>query len=68
EKGKTRPEAVIPGKPHMDFKIAVAWKEVKTYHGSGRHSLCMDTLRLAIFTKNAIDVNKLDGVLAFQIH
>ncbi|KAG1075224.1 hypothetical protein G6F41_001071 [Rhizopus arrhizus] len=28
----------------------------------------MDTLRLAIFNKNAIDVNKLDGSLAFQIH
>ncbi|SAM00144.1 hypothetical protein [Absidia glauca] len=28
----------------------------------------MDTLRLSIFDKNTIDVNKLDAALAFQIH
>ncbi|GAA5804682.1 hypothetical protein HPULCUR_010185 [Helicostylum pulchrum] len=27
-----------------------------------------DTLRLAIFTKNSIDINKLDGALAFQTY
>ena len=33
-----------------------------------RYSLCIDTLRLITFCKNAIDVNKLDGAIAFQIH
>ncbi|KAG1146053.1 hypothetical protein G6F37_002985 [Rhizopus arrhizus] len=28
----------------------------------------MDTLRLTVFNKNAIDVNKLNGSLVFQIH
>lgn len=42
--------------------------EAKIQQGSCSKLLCPDTLPLAIFTKNAIDVHKLDGALAFQIH
>ncbi|ORE07011.1 hypothetical protein BCV72DRAFT_206410, partial [Rhizopus microsporus var. microsporus] len=47
---------------------SVGYGVAKIQQGCCSKSLCLDTLRLAIFTKNAIDVNKLDGVLAFQIH
>ncbi|KAG0181244.1 hypothetical protein DFQ29_008947 [Apophysomyces sp. BC1021] len=36
--------------------------------GMEADTLCMDTLWLAVFNKNTIDVNKLDAALAFQIH
>ncbi|KAG1450887.1 hypothetical protein G6F46_011695 [Rhizopus delemar] len=68
EKGKNRPDAVISEKRQMSFGNSVGYGEAKTLQGSCSKSLCLDTLRLAIFTKNAIDINKLDGALAFQIH
>ncbi|KAG1168326.1 hypothetical protein G6F70_002080 [Rhizopus microsporus] len=68
EKGKNRPDAVISEKQQMSFGNSVGYGEAKTQQGSCSKSLCLDTLRLAIFTKNAIDINKLDGALAFQIH
>ncbi|KAI8968899.1 hypothetical protein BDF20DRAFT_996011 [Mycotypha africana] len=68
EKGKNRPDAVISEKRQMSFGNSVGYGEAKTLQGSCSKSLCLDTLRLAIFTKNAIDINKLDGALTFQIH
>ncbi|KAI7900550.1 uncharacterized protein BX663DRAFT_516838 [Cokeromyces recurvatus] len=68
EKGKNRPDAVISEKRQMSFGYSVGYGEAKTLQGSCSKSLCLDTLRLAIFTRNAIDINKLDGALAFQIH
>ncbi|CAO3703644.1 unnamed protein product [Rhizopus stolonifer] len=68
EKGKSRPDAVISEKPQLVFGGSVGYGEAKTRQGCCSKLLCLDTLRLAIFTKNAIDVNKLDGALAFQIH
>jgi hypothetical protein len=65
EKGKSRPDAVICEKSQMDFKCSVGFGEAKVYQGSGRHSLCMDTLRLAIFCKNSIDIHKLGAALFF---
>ncbi|RCH93605.1 hypothetical protein CU098_006825, partial [Rhizopus stolonifer] len=50
------------------FGGSVGYGEAKTRQGCCSKVLCLDTLRLAIFTKNAIDVSKLDGALAFQIH
>jgi hypothetical protein len=52
----------------LAFGSNVGFGEAKIHQGCYSKSLCLDTLRLAIFTKNAIDVNKLDGALAFQIH
>ncbi|KAI8642928.1 hypothetical protein BD408DRAFT_365863 [Parasitella parasitica] len=65
EKGKSRPDAVISEKQQMSFGNSVGYGEAKSQQGSCSKSLCLDTLRLAIFTKNAIDINKLDGALAF---
>lgn len=68
EKGKSRPDAVISEKRQLVFGGSVGYGEAKTRQGCCSKVLCLDTLRLAIFTKNAIDVSKLDGALAFQIH
>ncbi|KAI9484544.1 hypothetical protein BDB00DRAFT_885236 [Zychaea mexicana] len=62
EGGKLRPDAIIAKKQQLEYDHSIG-------HGNtSKYLLCMDTLRLAIFNKNAIDVNKLDGSLAFQIH
>lgn len=68
EKGKARPDAVISEKQQLSFGSSIGFGEAKTQQGSCSKLLCLDTLRLAIFTKNAIDINKLDGALVFQIH
>ncbi|KAG0165295.1 hypothetical protein DFQ29_001671, partial [Apophysomyces sp. BC1021] len=69
EKGKTRPDAVISEKPQLEFGNSVGHGEAKINQGNGsKYALCMDTLRLAVFSKDAIDVNKLKAALAFQIH
>ncbi|KAL0080214.1 hypothetical protein F4703DRAFT_1777642 [Phycomyces blakesleeanus] len=69
EGGKLRPDAIISKRQQLEYEGSIGYGEVKINQGSSsRYLLCMDTLRLAIFNKNAIDVNKLDGALAFQIH
>ncbi|KAG1645846.1 hypothetical protein G6F44_001416 [Rhizopus delemar] len=68
EKAKFRPDAVISEKPQLKFGSSVGYGEAKAQQGCYSKLLCLDMLRLAIFTKNAIDVSKLDGVLGFQIH
>ncbi|KAG0162223.1 hypothetical protein DFQ28_001685, partial [Apophysomyces sp. BC1034] len=69
EGGKLRPDAIIAKKQQLEYDGSVGHGEVKVNQGNtSKYLLCMDTLRLAIFNKNAIDVNKLDGSLAFQIH
>ncbi|CAO3609516.1 unnamed protein product [Mucor hiemalis] len=69
EGGKLRPDAVISKRQQLEYEGSVGYGEAKVFQGSSiRYSLCMDTLRLATFSKNAIDVNKLEGALAFQIH
>lgn len=69
EKGKPWPNAVISEKKkkQLVFGSSVGYGEAKIQQGCSK-SLRLDTLRLTIFTKNAIDVNKLDGALVFQIH
>ncbi|KAI9022272.1 hypothetical protein CLU79DRAFT_719231 [Phycomyces nitens] len=52
----------------MVFGSSVGYGEAKVKQGCCTKSLCLDILRLAILTKNTIDINKLDGALAFQIH
>ncbi|KAI9023581.1 hypothetical protein CLU79DRAFT_827433 [Phycomyces nitens] len=64
EKGKIRPDAVVSEKPYF-----IGFGEAKVKQRSGaRYTLCISILRLITFCKNAIDVNKLDGAIAFQIH
>ncbi|KAI7859167.1 hypothetical protein BDC45DRAFT_414514, partial [Circinella umbellata] len=50
----------------LAFDGSEGFGEAKIQQGSCSKLLCLDTLRLAIFTKNAIDINKLDGALAFR--
>ncbi|KAI8085602.1 hypothetical protein BDF21DRAFT_486727, partial [Thamnidium elegans] len=65
EGGKLRPDAANSKRQQLEYEGSIA----KVNQGSSsRYLLCMDTLRLAIFNKNTIDVNKLESVLAFQIH
>lgn len=69
EGGKLRPDAVISKRQQLEYEGSIGYGEAKVNQGnSSRYFLCMDTLRLAIFSKNAIDMNKLEGALAFQIH
>ncbi|KAI8883731.1 hypothetical protein K501DRAFT_162645, partial [Backusella circina FSU 941] len=60
-------------KNQLIFESSVGYDVAKVSQGSCSKPLCMDTLCLANFTKNSlpaavIDINKLDGALAFQIH
>lgn len=68
ENGNSRPDSVVSEKKQLAFGSSLGFGEAKIQQGSCSKLLCLDTLRLAIFTKNAIDVHKLDGALAFQIH
>lgn len=52
EKGKSQPDVVIS----EAASVLVRQKSTKVVYSK---SLCLDTLCLAIFTKNAIDVKKL---------
>ncbi|RCH85496.1 hypothetical protein CU098_007944, partial [Rhizopus stolonifer] len=55
-------------KKQLVFGSTLGLGKAKFEQGSCIKLLCLDTLCLAMFTKNAIDVHKLDGALAFQIH
>lgn len=69
EGGKSRPDEIIAKKQQLEYEGSIGHGEVKVNQGNAsKYLLCMDTLRLAVFNKNAIDVNKLNGSLAFQIH
>ncbi|KAI9247263.1 hypothetical protein EDC94DRAFT_365042 [Helicostylum pulchrum] len=68
ENGKSRPDAVISEKPQLVFESSLGYGEAKVLQDSCSKFLRLDTLRLAIFTKNSININKLDGALAFQTH
>ena len=52
----------------MAIGNSIGFGGAKIQKGFCSKLLCLDALRLVIFTKNAIDVHKLDGALAFQIH
>ena len=69
ENGKSQPDAVISVMPHLEFTNSIGFGEAKVNKQSGaRYRLCVDTLRLITFCKNATDVNKLDGTIAFQFN
>ncbi|KAG1607577.1 hypothetical protein G6F46_012196 [Rhizopus delemar] len=68
EGGKSRPDAIIAKKQQLEYEGSIGHGEVKVNQGNAsKYLLCMDTFHLAVFNKNAIDVNKLNGLLAFQI-
>jgi hypothetical protein len=68
ENAKSLPDAVSSEKTQLSFGNSFRFGKVKIQQGPKSKLLCLDTLRLAIFTKNGIDINNLDGALGFQIH
>ncbi len=55
-------------KQQLALESNVGHGTAKIQQGCCTKSLCLDIFRLTIFTKNVIDVNKLDDALAFRIH
>ncbi|KAF7732149.1 hypothetical protein EC973_006404 [Apophysomyces ossiformis] len=69
EGGKSRPDVILSEKRQLQYETTIGHGEAKRFQGSASNfNLCMDTLRLIIFNKNAIDVNTLNAAIAFQIH
>jgi hypothetical protein len=68
ENGKSRPDAVSSEKTQLSFGNSFKFGQARIQQGSKSKLLCLDTLHLATFTKNAIDINNLDRALGFQIH
>ncbi|KAG0936198.1 hypothetical protein G6F57_012446 [Rhizopus arrhizus] len=53
----------------LEFNSALGFGEAKKVEKDcNTYGLCRDLLLLAIFTKNTIDINKLNASLSFQIH
>lgn len=69
EGSKSRPDAIISEMKQLEYSGSLGLGEVKVNQGSAsKFLLCQDLLRLAIFSKNTINVNKLEAAIAFQIH
>ncbi|KAI9261944.1 hypothetical protein EDC94DRAFT_635030 [Helicostylum pulchrum] len=69
ESGSLRPDATISKIHQRDFGPSFGFGEVKVaYTSTDNHALCHDLLRLGVFSKDTIDINKLQAALTFQIH
>jgi hypothetical protein len=67
ETPRQRPDAVISKINQLSFGSSLGFGEAKIQRIS-KYELCHDLLRLALFSKESIDVNYLDGCMLFQIH
>ncbi|KAG1048978.1 hypothetical protein G6F43_008669 [Rhizopus delemar] len=67
ETPRQRPDAVISKMRQLSFGPSLGFGEVKV-QSTANHDLCHDILRLALFSKESIDMNKLAGCFSFQIH
>jgi hypothetical protein len=64
-----RPDAIISTVTQLEFNSELGFGEAKKVEKDcNANGLCRDLLRLAIFTKNTVDINKLNASLSFQIH
>ncbi|KAG0741368.1 hypothetical protein G6F57_001029 [Rhizopus arrhizus] len=69
ETGEMRPDATISKLCQRDFGPSLGFGEVKLARPStDNHALCHDLLRLAIFAKDTVDINKLQAAMTFQIN
>ncbi|CAO3693949.1 hypothetical protein G6F70_006362 [Rhizopus microsporus] len=69
ETGEMRPDATISKLCQRDFGPSLGFGQVKLARPStDNHALCHDLLRLAIFAKDTVDVNKLQAAMTFQIN
>ncbi|KAF1798469.1 hypothetical protein FB192DRAFT_1288450, partial [Mucor lusitanicus] len=64
ETPRQRPDAVISKMKQLSFGPSLGFGEANTTNYDLRH----DLFRLALFSKESIDMNKLAGCLSFQIH
>ncbi|ORY94195.1 hypothetical protein BCR43DRAFT_532175 [Syncephalastrum racemosum] len=62
ETPKQRPDAVISKMRQLSFGPSLGFGEAKVQNAAG-YDLCHDLLRLAVFSKESIDLNKLAGCL-----
>lgn len=68
EASDIRPEVVISTIVQSKYDRPLGFGEVKPGNSSTKkHSLCMDTLRLAALSKDNIDIYNQDVCFAFQI-
>ncbi|KAG1144897.1 hypothetical protein G6F37_012230 [Rhizopus arrhizus] len=67
ETPRQRPDAVISKMRQLSFGPSLGFGEAKV-QSTPNYDLCHDLLRLALFGKESIDMNKLAGCLSFQIH
>ncbi|KAI8332251.1 hypothetical protein BC941DRAFT_474343 [Chlamydoabsidia padenii] len=64
---KRFPDTCITKLNGVDWDYNVGFGEVKCAgEGDNLHGICKDLLRLGIFSKNAIDIGNIEGVLSFQ--
>ncbi|KAF1799050.1 hypothetical protein FB192DRAFT_1248942, partial [Mucor lusitanicus] len=68
ETPRQRPDAVISKMKQLSFGPSLGFGEAKVKSTANYGDLCHDLLRLALFSKESIDMNKLAGCLSFQIH
>ncbi|ORX49518.1 hypothetical protein DM01DRAFT_1409488 [Hesseltinella vesiculosa] len=67
ETPKRRPDAIISQINQLAYGSSLGFGEAKIQNAS-KYDLCHDLLRLALFSKECIDMNSLDGCFLFQIH
>ncbi|KAI8372906.1 uncharacterized protein BYT42DRAFT_500969 [Radiomyces spectabilis] len=67
EGGQSRPDAVIVEKQQRLFVRSRGYGEAKA-EGRSPHDISVDFIRLAVFSKDTIDVHQLDSAIGFQIH
>lgn len=66
---RKRPDAVISKVVQLDYEESLGFGEVKLAEPNpDKNAICLDLLRLGVFSKSTIDENAMDGVLAFQVH
>ncbi|KAI9357484.1 hypothetical protein BD770DRAFT_410800 [Pilaira anomala] len=69
ESADKRPDAIISKIQQREFGQSLGFGEVKLARPTtDNHALCLDLLRLGVFCKDTIDINKLQAALAFQIN
>lgn len=66
ETPQQRPDAVISKMRQLSFGSSLGFGEAKV-QSTSNYNLCHDLLRLALFSIESIDMNKLAGCLSFQI-
>ncbi|EPB82406.1 hypothetical protein HMPREF1544_10864 [Mucor circinelloides 1006PhL] len=63
-----RPDICITSLQGIKWKANIGFGEAKPAHqGSNHYSVCRDLLRVAVFCKDALDTQKMKGIMGLQI-